>query len=221
MDPYYKNAIGTLLTVYTDIDLLALELCAERISKAPSIEAKMELAHQVEEERIHFRIQEKWLNHLGMPFQSPIDPQHRKILLDAFSKMDWFDFLSCLQIGIEGIGIALVEKVSAHADEGTRASLEIPIRDEKRQTSFGLRELTEIVNSTPLEDRPALARRLSGNLSQLYRWAEHCLPVSFEEHWEIIGLTRQEMWETVHLKTSELFKELGLEPVLPEEFVYS
>ncbi len=221
MDPLYKNAIGTLLTVYTDIDLLALELCADRISKAPSLEAKMELAHQVEEERIHFRIQEKWLNHLEMPFQSPIKPHHRKVLLDAFSGMDWFDFLSCLQIGIEGIGIALVEKVSAHADEGTRASLEIPIRDEKRQTSFGLRELAEMVEKTPFDERPALARRLSDNLSQLYRWAEHCLPVSFEEHWEVLGLSRQEMWETVHQKTLELFRELNLEPVLPEEFVCS
>ncbi len=221
MDPLYRNAIGTLLTVYTDIDLLALELCADRISKAPSLEAKMELAHQVEEERIHFRIQEKWLNQLGMPFHSPIQPHHRKALLDAFSKLEWFDFLSCLQIGIEGIGIALVEKVSAHADEGTRASLEIPIRDEKRQTSFGLRELAEIVEKTPPSERPELARRLSGNLAQLYRWAEHCLPVDFEDHWEILGLSRQEMWETVHQRTEELFRTLNLEPVLPEEFAYS
>jgi|UniRef100_A0A7C3QVW9 hypothetical protein len=213
-----QNAVGTLLTVYTDIDLLALELCADRIGTAPTLEAKLELAHQVEEERIHFRIQEKWLATIGMPFRSPIDPLHRKAILERFSRMDWFDFLSCLQIGIEGIGISLVEKVASRADEGTRASLEIPIRDEKRQTSFGLSELRRIVSEASPEEREALTERLLANLNDLYTLAEECLPVRFEDYWSRLGLTREEMWETVHQKTLEMFEALGLSRALPEAF---
>lgn len=218
MEQHDRQSIGTLLTVYTDIDLLALELCAERISQAPTLEAKLELARQVEEERIHFRIQEKWLEAIGMPFSSPINPVHRKIVREKFARMDWFDFLSCLQIGIEGIGIALVEKVASRADEGTRASLEIPIRDEKRQTSFGLEELRRILDEASPEGRERLAERLLGNLNDLYAMAEESLPVDFEEHWSRLGLTREEMWGTVHQKTIEMFRKLGLSPVLPEAF---
>ncbi|KGA93007.1 hypothetical protein LptCag_0867 [Leptospirillum ferriphilum] len=218
MEKHDLQTIGTLLTVYTDIDLLALELCAERIAQAPTLEAKLELAHQVEEERIHFRIQEKWLETIGMPFSSPIDPDNRKLVQEIFSRMDWFDFLSCLQLGIEGIGIALVEKVASRADEGTRASLEIPIRDEKRQTSFGLEELQRILAEASPAEKERLTERLLGNLNNMYTMAESFLPIDFEGHWMRLGLSREEMWETVHQKTLEMFRKLGLSPVLPEAF---
>ncbi|MCL4461039.1 MAG: ferritin-like domain-containing protein [Nitrospirae bacterium] len=218
MERQDRQAIGTLLTVYTDIDLLALELCADRIGQAPTLEAKLELAHQVEEERIHFRIQEKWLETIGMPFRSPIDPEHRKIIREKFSRMDWFDFLSCLQIGIEGIGIAVVEKVASRADKGTQDSLEIPIRDEKRQTSFGLEELRRIFAEASPEEKERLSERLLCNLNDLYAMSEAYLPVNFEEHWERLGLTKEDMWETVHQKTLGMFRSLGVSPVLPEAF---
>lgn len=218
MDSTYRHAIGTLLSVYTDIDLLALECCADRISKAPTLSAKLELARQVDEERIHFRIQEAWLNQIGFPFQPKIDPLQRQKLLEEFSRLDWFDFLTCLQFGIEGIGIAIVEKVASQADSGTQASLEIPIRDEKRQTSFGLLELTNIVEQSTPEEREALGRRMAARLDWMYHYAEESLDVPFESLWGVLGLSKEEMWATVIERANELYRRIGLDPVLPEIF---
>lgn len=219
MDSEYRKTIGTLLSVYTDIDLFALECCAARISKAPTLDAKLELAHQVDEERVHFRIQEAWLEKIGFPFRPQIDPDRRKKLLEEFSHLDWFDFLTCLQIGIEGIGIAVVEKVASKADEGTQASLEVPIRDEKRQTSFGIRELARIVEETPPGERDALAIRMASRLEWMYRWAERCLDIPFETLWGTLGLGKDEMWATVIERANALYRQIGLEPVLPGIFI--
>lgn len=219
MKPSPHEAIGTLLTIYADIDLLALELCAARIPKAPSLAAKLELAHQVEEELLHFTLQDRWLKKLGRPFRSPISPRHRAEILKAFDEMEWFDFLTSLQIGIEGIGIAVVELVASRADTGTQKALQIPIRDEKRQTAFGLQELASIVRETPIELREGLALRMSEDLARLYRWAEEILPVPFEEMWEALGISKAQMWEVVWMRARDLFTILDLELVLPQEFV--
>ena len=40
----YREAMGQLLVLYTQVDRLIMEICAERIAKAPDEDARLSLA---------------------------------------------------------------------------------------------------------------------------------------------------------------------------------
>ncbi len=209
MELEYQKAVSELLNVYTDIDLLALELCAARIPEAPRLEAELELAEQIREERIHYLIQEKRLAELGFPFQRILPPELLVAIRRRFSRMSWFEFLVGLQIGIEGIGIAIVEKISEKADPETQASLVVPIKDEKRQTGFGVRELKKMIELQSTDERRETAEHILALLKELQELGNH-IPVEFEKNWNVLGLTKEEVMCAALARTESLFTELGL-----------
>ena len=111
MKEEYKSAIAELISVYAHIDFLSMEACAKRMLREEGREAKLNMALQVEEERKHYLLQRERLAELGVSMEDkiPIDLYNR--VRDELAEMDWFDFLTCLQVVIEGVGIAAVEEV--------------------------------------------------------------------------------------------------------------
>jgi hypothetical protein len=57
-DDDYRIAIGRLLVLYTQVDRLIMEICADRIANAPDERAALELAKQVGDESRHVTIQQ-------------------------------------------------------------------------------------------------------------------------------------------------------------------
>jgi hypothetical protein len=219
MDDKTRMATGTLLRVYADIDLLALELCTDRLPFAPSANARKELMDQINEEVIHFSIQDRTLEKIQMPFTPILTLEKRREIKEWFSNQDWYGFLAGLQLGIEGVGISIVEMVSKHADPIIQESLRVPIIDEMRQTSFGILEWNKFLSTcTALEKKQELKRVLD-IFEQIYLLTEAALPIRFEDHWKVLGLKKEELWKTVRERTLHVLEQSGFEPALPASFV--
>lgn len=219
MDEKIRIAAGTLLRVYADIDLLALELCTDRLPFAPSARARKELMHQISEEVVHFSIQDRTLETLGMPFSPVLTLARRQEIREWFSDLDWYGFLAGLQLGIEGVGIAIVEKVSERAGPLIQESLKIPISDEMRQTSFGVQEWNTLLAQCSPEERLQHRERVLGIFEDLYHMTSSALPVRFEDYWAVLGLKKDDLWKTVRERTLHLLEVAGFEPALPASFV--
>ncbi|MHB8368080.1 MAG: hypothetical protein ACYDBP_00135 [Leptospirales bacterium] len=219
MDERTRFAVGILLRVYADIDILALELCADRLPFAPSAEARKELMDQIKEEVVHFTIQENTLSALGVPFSPVMTLAKRQEIKKWFSGLDWYGFLAGLQLGIEGIGIVIVEQVSLRAGTLIQESLKIPIADEMRQTSFGVREWKGLLaHCTEMEKAEHLERVLM-IFEDLYHKTEAALPVKFEDHWAVLGLKKEDLWVRVRERTLHILETAGFEAALPLAFI--
>ncbi|EQD24167.1 MAG: hypothetical protein M1537_03660 [Nitrospirae bacterium] len=219
MDDTTRMATATLLQVYADIDLLALELCSDRLPFAPTAEARKELLHQINEEVLHFTLQEQTLLKLTRPFLPVISQPSRQEIKAWFSGLDWYGFLAGLQLGIEGIGISVVELVSHQADPLIQESLRVPIADELRQASFGVREWRKLLSGSSVSEKEEHRRRVLGIFEAIYRMTETALPVPFEECWAILGLRKSDLWDAVRSRTEKVLTQVGFEPALPESFV--
>jgi len=219
MDETVRIATGTLLRVYADIDLLALELCTDRLPFAPSSEARKELMHQINEEVVHFTLQDRTLSPIGMPFSPVLTLAKRQEIKAWFSRLDWYGFLAGLQLGIEGIGIAIVERVSMHADPLTRESLRIPIIDEMRQTSFGTQEWRALLSKSSAREKELHRARVLQIFDHIYLLTAEALPVNFENYWAVLGLKKEDLWNAVRERTLLVLEQSGFEPGLPASFV--
>ncbi|MDA8060671.1 MAG: hypothetical protein M0Z37_10025 [Nitrospiraceae bacterium] len=219
MDEKTRIASGTLLRVYADIDLLALELCTDRLPFAPSAKARKELMDQINEEVIHFSIQDKTLEKLQMPFTPVLTLEKRREIKEWFSNQDWYGFLAGLQLGIEGIGISIVEMVSRNADPMIQESLRIPIIDEMRQTSFGILEWSEFLSSCTPQEKEQQLNRVLDIFEQIYLLTEAALPIRFEEYWGVLGLKKEDLWNAVRERTLLILENSGFKPALPASFV--
>ena len=219
MDEKTRMASGTLLRVYADIDLLALELCTDRLPFAPSAKGRKELMDQINEEVIHFSIQDKTLEKLQMPFTPVLTLEKRREIKEWFSNQDWYGFLAGLQLGIEGIGISIVEMVSRNADPMIQESLRIPIIDEMRQTSFGILEWSEFLSSCTPQEKEQQLNRVLDIFEQIYLLTEAALPIRFEEYWGVLGLKKEDLWNAVRERTLLILENSGFKPALPASFV--
>ena len=103
-----------------------MEACAQRILNEEDKEAKLNMALQVEEERNHYLLQKERLAELGIALEDRIPTELYGRLKNELAGSDWFDFLTSLQLVIEGVGIAAVEKVCEKADVRTKQALELP-----------------------------------------------------------------------------------------------
>ncbi len=219
MEDRIRIAAGTLLQVYADIDLLALELCSDRLPFAPSAEARRALMTQIEEEVVHFSIQERTLETIGMPFTPTLALDKRNVIKMWFSHLDWYEFLGGLQLGIEGIGISVVEKVATAAGPIFQESLRIPISDERRQASFGVLEWRGLLSRLNTQEKAKQREGLLNIFERIYLMTEEALPVPFEQYWNDLGLEKDDLWETVRDRTRKILHQIGLEPDLPASFV--
>ena len=85
----YQKAITDLVNIYAEIDLLTMELCASWLPKAPDRHARLEMAEQIGEERIHYMSQAAWLDqHAGGPTAMVPESWTRR-LRDLVNGMEW------------------------------------------------------------------------------------------------------------------------------------
>jgi hypothetical protein len=122
----YRESMGQLLVLYTQVDRLIMEICAERIGTAPDEAAKLALAKQVGDESRHVMIQQKWMSQFGTD-TTPIITNDQECLIRAhFRDLPWLEFLADLYLGVEALGSEAVENIVPLADPGTRESLHVP-----------------------------------------------------------------------------------------------
>ena len=57
----YRQSMGELLMLYTQVDRLIMEVCTQRLTDAPDEDAELSLAMQVDDESRHVSIQRQWM----------------------------------------------------------------------------------------------------------------------------------------------------------------
>ena len=119
-DASYRTAMGQLLVLYTQVDRLIMEACAERIATAPDESAKLALAKQVGDESRHVAIQNEWMQSFATDRTPVISAAQEAAILAHFRQLDWMDFLTDMYLCVEALGSDAVEKVVPLADLGNR-----------------------------------------------------------------------------------------------------
>ncbi len=178
----YRNAMGQLLVLYTQIDQLIMEICAERIASAPDTAAKQALAKQVGDEQRHVAIQTEWIECFGVDHQPVLSTSQEETIRNHFRTLPWLDFLADLYITVEALGGKAVEELVPLADPGTRASLHVPLQDELDHVAFGLTRLSADLAHLPPNERQAFITALPVRIQQLTQaWHGLCprLPALF------------------------------------------
>ena len=136
----YPLAMGRLLVLYTQVDELIMEICAERIAAALDRQARLGLAKQVGDECRHVSIQRHWMARFGTDEAPVIGDEQVARIRAHFRELPWAEFLVDLYLCVEALGSEAVEQVVPLADPGTRESLRIPLEDELDHVRFGVRE---------------------------------------------------------------------------------
>ncbi len=207
----YRQAMGQLLMLYTQVDRLIMEACAERIASAPDDAAKLGLAKQVGDESRHVAIQHDWMSRFGTPRTAVISSAQETAILDHFRQLDWLDFLTDMYLCVEALGSDAVEKVVPLADPGTRESLRIPLQDELDHIAFGVNRLKqELSNMTPAE-RETLLVRLPGRIQSLNQ-SFHGMGLNVKDLFEAVGTDYDALCKSVLQRKDEILKEVA-EPV--------
>ena len=127
-DNGYRQSMGQLLMLYTQVDRLIMEVCAQRLTDAPDEDAELSLAKQVGDESRHVSIQRQWMRQFGAAPTPLITPEQEQMIREYFQSLPWIDFLADLYICVEALGSEAVERIVPLADPGTRESLRIPLR---------------------------------------------------------------------------------------------
>jgi hypothetical protein len=152
-DSTYRESIGRLLVLYTQVDLLIMEICAERIANAPDEAARLALAKQVGDESRHVAIQRGWMEAFGTDTQAVITPKQQDMIRAHFRHLPWLEFLADMYLCVEALGSEAVENIVPLADPGTRESLHVPLSDELDHIAFGVSRLKQELAQLPEEER--------------------------------------------------------------------
>src|SRR5690606_8172123 len=97
----YRQSMGRLLVLYTQVDRLIMEVCAERIAGAPDDEARLSLAKQVGDESRHVTIQQRWIAEFGTDPTPLIDPGQEVVIREHFRELPWLEFLTDMYLCVE------------------------------------------------------------------------------------------------------------------------
>jgi hypothetical protein len=152
-DSTYRESMGRLLVLYTQVDLLIMEICAERIANAPDDAARLALAKQVGDESRHVAIQRGWMEKFGTDTQAVITPKQQDMIRAHFRDLPWLEFLADMYLCVEALGSEAVESIVPLADPGTRESLHVPLSDELDHIAFGVSRLKQELAQLPEEER--------------------------------------------------------------------
>ncbi len=204
-----SEGVFNLLHVYAQIDFMVMEACGAKIKEAPDEESKLLLALQVEEERRHFLIQQKFLKEAGHPYQEKIPAGLRDELMEYFTGLGWIEFLAAVQLGLEGIGILAVKRVYAAHPE-IRPALEVPIREEERQIDFGLSQLARALTQASPQEREELTERIRTQVAEVVKIYGR-LPLPMRSWFEEAGIDYDEMCRGIWRDTAATFKGLGID----------
>ena len=163
----YREAMGRLLVLYTQVDLLIMEICAERIANAPDEAASLALAKQVGDESRHVAIQRGWMEEFGTDTQPVITPKQQDMIRAHFRDLPWLEFLADMYLCVEALGSEAVENIVPLADPGTRQSLHIPLSDELDHIAFGVSRLKQELAQLPGEARRAFLAMIPQRIEAL------------------------------------------------------
>jgi hypothetical protein len=204
----YREAMGQLLVLYTQVDRLIMEACAERIASAPDEPAKLALAKQVGDESRHVAIQRDWMNAFGTR-QDPVIPAEKEAdILAHFRRLDWLDFLADMYLCVEALGSDAVEKVVPLADPGTKESLRVPLQDELDHIAFGVVRLQgELAHLAPAARAQFLAR-LPARIEALTE-AFHGMGIEVRRLFEAVGADYDELCDSVLRRRDEILRQVA------------
>lgn len=204
----YRQSMGQLLMLYTQVDRLIMEVCAERVTEAPDERAQLSLAKQVGDESRHVSIQRQWMRQFGVDPQPVIPPKYEQVIRAHFRSLSWMDFLADLYICVEALGSEAVERIVPLADPGTRESLRVPLMDEVDHVAFGVSRLKEELVKLSEDERRAFLARLPVRIETLVN-AFHGLGFPVRETFEAVGADYGRLCRLLQEREGELIAELA------------
>jgi hypothetical protein len=163
----YRESMGQLLVLYTQVDRLIMEICAERIASAPDEDARLSLAKQVGDESRHVAIQRRWMAQFGTDTTPLISAAQEEMIRQHFRELPWLEFLADMYLCVEALGSEAVENVVPLADPGTRESLHVPLSDEQDHIAFGLARLRQELAALPPARREAFLAAIPARIDAL------------------------------------------------------
>jgi len=204
----YHTAMGRLLVLYTQVDRLIMEACAERIATAPDEAAKLALAKQVGDESKHVSIQQHWMEQFHTCQAPVITPRQEAAILAHFRSLDWLDFLADMYLCVEALGSDAVEKIVPLADPGTRASLRVPLQDELDHIAFGINRLKQELAGLSDEQRKLYLNGIPGRIDGLTR-NFHGMGLDVRELFEAVGADYDRLCQSVLERKDDILKEVA------------
>jgi hypothetical protein len=215
-DNGYRQSMGQLLMLYTQVDRLIMEICAQRLPEAPDEDAELSLAKQVGDECRHVSIQQQWMRKCGTDPAPLITSEQEQLIREHFQSLPWIDFLADLYICVEALGSDAVEHIVPLADPGTRESLRIPLADELNHVAFGVSRLRKELARLPQADRQAFLEQLPARIESLAN-AFHSFGIPVRQMFEAVGADYDRICQLLEERQKELIAELafGMQPPQP------
>lgn len=207
-DSGYRAAMGRLLVLYTDVDQLIMEICAERIGTAPDTAAKLALAKQTGDESRHVAIQHAWMERFGVENASPITAEQQAAIRAHFRGLPWLEFLADLYLCVEALGSEAVEHIVPLADPGTRESLRVPLADELDHVAFGVGRLKQELAALPASERREFVARIPARIAALTQ-ALHGFGLNLSTTFAAVGADYRQICDRLKLRQIELLDDLG------------
>jgi hypothetical protein len=205
----YREAMGRLLVMYTQVDYLIMRAVAERIATAPDDECRIIMAKQVGDESRHVCIQQDWMQCFGTDRTPVFDDIQQAMFLEHFRSLDWIDFLIDMYVCVEALGSEAVEQVVPLADPGTRESLRTPLQDELDHVAFGLGRLQRELAELPDMQRTARIDSIASRLDFLDD-ALHGLGLDIPSMFAAVGADYGAVVDTVLQRRQQIIASLAL-----------
>jgi len=210
-DNGYRQSMGQLLMLYTQVDRLIMEVCAQRLTDAPDEDAELSLAKQVGDESRHVSIQRQWMRQFGAAPTPLITPEQEQMIREYFQALPWIDFLADLYVCVEALGSEAVERIVPLADPGTRESLRIPLADELDHVAFGVSRLKQELAKLSEMERKEFLTRLPARIEALSD-AFHGFGFSVRGMFEAVGADYDRLCRLLEERQKELIAELDAVP---------
>jgi antitoxin component HigA of HigAB toxin-antitoxin module len=207
-DTTYRTAMGQLLVLYTQVDRLIMQACAERIATAPDEAARLGLAKQVGDESRHVAIQNEWMQSFATDRTPVISAAQEAAILAHFRQLDWMDFLTDMYLCVEALGSDAVEKVVPLADPGTRESLRVPLQDELDHIAFGIDRLRHELAQLQAVERDAYLDRIPQRIEALNRMFQN-MGLDVQTLFEAVGTDYDMLCESLLKRKSELLQQVA------------
>ena len=204
----YRTAMGRLLVMYTQIDRLIMEICAERIATAPDERAKLGLAKQVGDESRHVQIQKEWMEKFGGAAAPVFTPEQEEAIRAHFRALPWLEFLADMYVCVEALGSEAVEQVVPIADPGTRNSLRVPLEDEIDHVAFGVSRLKEELQQLPHEQRETFIAGLEERIERMTQ-RFHTMGLNVGAMFASVGADYDQLGDVVIARRTELLRDIA------------
>ena len=204
----YRESMGRLLVLYTQVDRLIMEICAERIATAPDLAAKLALARQVGDEGRHVEIQHRWMREFGTETSPVISAEHEAMIRAHFRNLSWLDFLVDMYLCVEALGSEAVENIVPLADPGTRESLQVPLGDEQDHIAFGISRLKKELSKLPVGQRDSYLAGIPQRIGMLAETFHH-LGLDVATMFENVGASYTTLCHAVLQRRDEVLEEVA------------